>query len=238
MAKQVSSIGAARTKTVKLRTAKGRSASSQRWLRRQLNDPYVQEAKRQGYRSRSAFKLIQLDQKFDLFKKGYLVVDLGAAPGGWTQIAADRINSKSCSGKVVGLDILPMEPISGATLLQADFMTESGYELLLKSLSTNVDVVLSDMAAPTTGHTQTDHIRTIGLCEAAYEFAVDVLAMNGSFIAKVFKGGSEHALLNRMKKEFKSVRHAKPDASRSESPETYVVAMGFRGKETTSNNEH
>jgi len=161
MAKKVSSIGAARTKTVKLRTAKGRSVSSQRWLRRQLNDPYVQEAKRQGYRSRSAFKLIQLDQKFDLFKKGYLVVDLGAAPGGWTQIAADRITSKSCSGKVVGLDILPMEPISGATLLQADFMTESGYELLLKSLSTNVDVVLSDMAAPTTGHTQTDHIRTI-----------------------------------------------------------------------------
>ena len=148
MAKKVSSIGAARTKTVKLRTAKGRSTSSQRWLRRQLNDPYVQEAKRQGYRSRSAFKLIQLDQKFDLFKKGYLVVDLGAAPGGWTQIAADRINSKSCSGKVVGLDILPMEPISGATLLQADFMTESGYELLLKSLSTNVDVVLSDMCLP------------------------------------------------------------------------------------------
>ena len=158
MAKKVSSIGAARTKTVKLRTAKGRSASSQRWLRRQLNDPYVQEAKRQGYRSRSAFKLIQLDQKFDLFKKGYLVVDLGAAPGGWTQIAADRINSKSCSGKVVGLDILPMEPISGATLLQADFMTESGYELLLKSLSTNVDVVLSDMAAPTTGPVSYTHL--------------------------------------------------------------------------------
>ena len=238
MAKKISSIGAARAKAVKLRTAKGRSASSQRWLRRQLNDPYVQEAKRQGYRSRSAFKLIQLDQKFDLLKKGYLVVDLGAAPGGWTQIAADRVNLKRFSGKVVGLDILPMEPISGATLLQADFMTESGYELLLKSVQADVDVVLSDMAAPTTGHTQTDHIRTTGLCEAAYEFAVEVLAMNGSFVAKVFKGGSEHALLDRMKKEFKIVRHAKPDASRSESPETYVVAKGFRGKVATSNNEH
>ena len=228
------SIGSTRAKTVKLKTAKGRSASSQRWLRRQLNDPYVQEAQRRGYRSRSAFKLLQLDQKFDLFKAGHYVIDLGAAPGGWTQVASDRINSKSSSGKVVGLDILPIEPITGATLLQADFMTEIGYELLLNTLEDDVNVVLSDMAAPTTGHTQTDHTRTVGLCEAAYEFAVEVLSFDGSFVAKVFKGGSEQALLNRMKQEFKTVKHAKPDASRPESPETYVVALGFRGKLTSN----
>ena len=224
----VGSLILKRSKTVQLKTARGRTTSSQRWLRRQLNDPYVQEAQRLGYRSRSAFKLLQLDEKFGLLHKGQKVVDLGAAPGGWSQVAANRVLQKT-SGKIISLDLLSMDPISGATLLQADFMSQDGLESLIKICPDGIDLVISDMAAPTTGHSPTDHIRTAALCEAAYDFAIDVLVLDGVFLAKVFKGGSEHTLLARMKKNFKSVRHAKPAASRAESPETYVVARGFRG---------
>jgi len=216
-----------RSKTVQLKTAKGRTASSQRWLRRQLNDPYVQEAQRLGYRSRSAFKLLQLDEKFKFLYKGQRVVDLGAAPGGWCQVAANRVLTEK-TGNIVGLDLLPMDPIPGVNLLQTDFMSQEGLSELMKILTDKVDLVISDMAASTTGHAPTDHIRTTGLCEAAFDFAIDVLARDGVFLAKVFKGGSEHTLLARMKNTFKTVKHAKPNASRSESPETYVVAQGFR----------
>ncbi len=218
-----------RTTSVRLKTAKGRTVSSQRWLQRQLNDPFVQEAQRLGLRSRSAFKLQQLDEKFRFLAPGLRVVDLGAAPGGWTQVAAARVLGGAGGGRVVGLDILEMQPLAGAEIIQADFMTEEGLAALSGLLGGPADLVLSDMAAPTTGHAATDHLRTAALCEAAYDFAESVLSPGGSFVAKVFKGGSEGELLKRMKLAFLSVRHAKPPASRPESPETYVVAMGFRG---------
>lgn len=219
----------ARAATVRLKTAKGRTISSQRWLQRQLNDPYVHEARRLGFRSRSAFKLRQLDERFKFLASGQRVVDLGAAPGGWTQVVATRVLGASGKGRVVGLDILEMEPLVGAEILQADFMTDEGLATLTSLLGGPADLVLSDMAAPTTGHAPTDHLRTTALCEAAYDFAESVLSPDGAFVAKVFKGGSEADLLRRMKLAFKTVRHAKPAASRPESPETYVVAMGFRG---------
>ena len=218
-----------RAATVRLKTAKGRTISSQRWLQRQLNDPYVHEAQRLGFRARSAFKLQQLDERFKFLVPGQRVVDLGAAPGGWTQVVAARVLGGSAGGRIVGLDILEMEPLAGAELLQADFMTDEGLAELISLLGGPADLVLSDMAAPTTGHPPTDHLRTAALCEAAYDFAETVLSPGGGFVAKVFKGGSEAVLLRRMKAAFKSVRHAKPAASRPESPETYVVAMGFRG---------
>lgn len=225
--------GASRQPTVTLKTARGRTASSQRWLERQLNDPYVTESKRLGYRSRAAFKLLQLDEKFGFLKPGARVLDLGAAPGGWTQVTVERVTVEKVGapgkGQVVGLDILPVEPIAGATLLQADFTEEAAPALLRQALGGKVDVVLSDMAAPSTGHAKTDHIRVVLLCELALDFALEVLAPGGTFVAKVFQGGSEGELLARMKKAFRSVRHFKPAASRAESPETYVVAMGFRG---------
>ena len=222
-------VGGSRQATVRVKTARGRTASSQRWLQRQLNDPYVAESKRLGYRSRAAFKLIQLDERFKFLHTGQRVVDLGAAPGGWTQIAVARVGAPG-RGQVVGLDILPVEPIAGATLIEADFMAEDAPAQLKAALGGPVDVVLSDMAASTTGHSPTDHLRIVGLCDAAFEFAMEVLAPGGTFVAKVFQGGSEAALLARMKRAFKSVRHAKPPASRAESAETYVVAMGFRGE--------
>jgi 23S rRNA (uridine2552-2'-O)-methyltransferase len=218
----------ARAATVRLKTAKGRTISSQRWLQRQLNDPYVQDAQRLGFRSRSAFKLQQLDERFGFLRPGQRVVDLGAAPGGWTQVVAARVLGAAGNGRVVGLDILEMEPLAGAEILQADFMTDEGLADLTNLLGGPADVVLSDMAAPTTGHGPTDHLRTTALCEAAYDFAENALSPGGCFVAKVFKGGSEADLLRRMKIAFKTVRHAKPAASRPESPETYVVAMGFR----------
>ncbi len=218
--------GGARAERVRLRTARGRSASSQRWLHRQLNDPYVQEARRLGYRSRAAFKLLQLDERFGLLRPGMRVVDLGAAPGGWTQVATARVGS---SGLVIALDMVVMDPVAGALVLEADFMEEAGLGAVLNALSGTADLVLSDMAAPTTGHAPTDHLRTSALCEAAYDLAEQVLAPDGAFVAKVFRGGSEAGLLDRMKRSFATVRHAKPDASRPRSPETYVVARGFRG---------
>lgn len=213
---------------VHVKTAKYRKASSNRWLERQLNDPYVAESKRLGYRSRAAFKLIQLDEKFKFLGKGKTIVDLGCAPGGWTQVAVQRNKG---AGQIVGLDILPTEPIESATLLCQDFTQDGAAESLKALLKGPADVVMSDMAANTTGHQQTDHLRTIVLVELAYDFAKDVLAQGGIFIAKVFQGGAEGSLLNDMKKNFAKVSHFKPDASRQGSPETYVVAQGFKGSQ-------
>ena len=210
---------------MRVKTAKYRDKSSNRWLARQLNDPYVAESKRLGYRSRAAFKLIQLDEKFHFLGKGKTIVDLGCAPGGWTQVAVERNKG---TGKVVGIDILEAEPINGATLICQDFTEPEAADKLKELLNGEADIVMSDMAANTTGHQQTDHLRTIALVEIAYEFAKEVLAENGIFIAKVFKGGAESALLNDIKKHFRKVAHAKPDASRQGSPEEYLVAIGFK----------
>lgn len=211
--------------TVRVKTSKYRKTSSNKWLERQLNDPYVSESKRLGYRSRAAFKLIQLDEKYKFLGKGKTIVDLGCAPGGWTQIAVYRNKG---TGQVVGIDILETEPIEGATLICQDFTSSDAPEKLKSLLKGKADIVMSDMAANTTGHQQTDHLRTIALVEAAYQFAKEVLAENGIFIAKVFQGGSEGELLSDMKKNFAKVSHFKPDASRQTSPETYVVAQGFK----------
>jgi 23S rRNA (uridine2552-2'-O)-methyltransferase len=225
--------GAAPTTTrapaVRIKTAGRRKASSTQWLERQLNDPYVSEAKRLGYRSRAAFKLIQLDDRFHFLKSGARVLDLGAAPGGWTQVAAARVKAADGRGKVVGIDYLPMDSVPGAILLAGDFLAADAPERLRAALGGAADVVLSDMAAPTTGHAATDHLRIMALAEAAYEFACEVLAPGGTFIAKVLQGGSERTLLEALKRDFSSVRHVKPPASRAESAEVYVVAQGFRG---------
>lgn len=216
----------------KVRSARRRKTSSTRWLQRQLNDPYVLAAKRDGYRSRAAYKLIQLDDKFAFLGKGKRVVDLGAAPGGWTQIAVDRVKAgQPGGGKVVGIDLLEMEPVENATLLTMDFLDEAAPEVLKEALDGPADVVLSDMAAATTGHQQTDHLRIVNLLEVALMFAEEVLVPGGCFVAKVFRGGAEDELLKRMRRVFRTVKHFKPPASRKESPETYVVAMGYRGDE-------
>lgn len=212
--------------TVRVKSAKGNSKSSNQWLARQLNDPYVAEAQRLGYRSRAAFKLIQLDEKFKFLGKGKTIVDLGCAPGGWTQVAVARNKG---TGQVVGLDILETQFIDGATLICQDFTAPEAPDMLKDLLKGEADIVMSDMAANTTGHQQTDHLRTIGLVEMAYEFAKEVLAPKGIFIAKVFQGGAEGGLLSDAKKNFEKVVHFKPDASRKSSPETYLVAIGFKG---------
>ncbi len=216
---------------VRVKTSKYRDKSSNKWLARQLNDPYVAESKRLGYRSRAAFKLIQLDEKYKFLGKGKRIVDLGCAPGGWTQIAVQRNKG---AGQVVGIDILPTEPIAGAVLIQQDFTEDDAADKLKELLNGKADIVMSDMAANTTGHQQTDHLRTIGLVEIAYAFAKEVLAENGIFIAKVFKGGAEGQLLADIKKNFRKVSHCKPDASRAGSPEEYLVAEGFRGVENAN----
>ncbi|HET8726791.1 MAG TPA: RlmE family RNA methyltransferase [Alphaproteobacteria bacterium] len=216
--------------SVRVRTARRRSTSSTRWLQRQLNDPYVAEAQRRGFRSRAAFKLIQLDEKFGLLRRGARVVDLGAAPGGWTQIAVDKVKPEAGgTGKVVGIDYLAMDPIPGATLLELDFLDPSAPDRLRQELDGQADLVMSDMAAPTTGHPATDHLRIMALAETAYDFARQVLAPGGAFVAKLFQGGAEKDLLDQLKRDSEKVRHAKPAASRSDSSETYVVATGFRG---------
>jgi len=234
------SHGARRGMAVRVKTAKQRSPSSAAWLARQLNDPYVAEAKRLGYRSRAAFKLIELDDRFHFLKRGARVVDLGAAPGGWTQIAAQRIGaeagpSKEGRGKLVAADILPMEPVAGATVLQLDFLAEDAPAKIIAALGGPADLVFSDMAAPTTGHAATDHVRIVALAEAAYVFAKDVLAPGGAFVAKVFQGGAEGELLASLKRDFATVRHAKPPASRAESAEVYVVAQGFKAANRPAN---
>ncbi|MBT4219418.1 MAG: RlmE family RNA methyltransferase, partial [Rhodospirillaceae bacterium] len=200
-----------------------------RWLQRQLNDPYVAEAKRMGYPSRAAFKLVELDEKFKFLKPGKRVVDLGAAPGGWTMVAVEKVITNKKRGKVVALDINEMDDVAGATVLQHDFLDNDAPDLLKKALDGPADIVISDMAAPATGHTSTDHIKIMALAETALDFACEVLAPDGIFIAKVLKGGTENELLAVMKQKFKTVRHAKPPASRQDSAESYVVATGFRG---------
>lgn len=229
MTKKSDSSGGKRNKHVRLRTARGRTTSQQKWLQRQLNDPYVKQAKTDGYRSRAAYKLTEMDDKFDFIKPGMRIVDLGAAPGSWTQVAVERIKGR---GAVIGLDLQEMEPIEGATLLLGDFQEATVLKALEKCLAgEKVDIVLSDMAANTTGHTQTDHIRIMSLCELALEFAIDWLKPDGNFAAKVLRGGTEGALLALMKKHFKTVKHFKPSASRADSAEMYVVALGFKGNQ-------
>jgi 23S rRNA (uridine2552-2'-O)-methyltransferase len=230
--------GAAPTTTrapaVRLKTAGRRKASSTHWLERQLNDPYVSEAKRLGYRSRAAFKLIQLDDRFHFLKPGARVLDIGAAPGGWTQVAAARVKAAEGRGEVVAIDYLPMDAVPGASVLAGDFLAAHAPDRLRAALGGSADVVLSDMAAPTTGHAATDHLRIMALAEAAYDFARGVLAPGGTFIAKVLQGGSERTLLDALKRDFSSVRHVKPPASRAESAEVYVVAQGFRGGDSVA----
>jgi len=210
--------------SVSLKTATGRTTASQKWLARQLNDPYVRAAKEQGWRSRAAFKLLELDDRYHLIGKGCRVVDLGAAPGGWAQVAVKR-----GAARVVGVDLLPMDPVSGATILVGDFMDDTMPDQLSALLGGPADLVLSDMAPNTTGHNATDHLRIMGLADLALHFAVQVLTPGGAFVAKVFQGGSEKTMLAQMKRHFAVVRHAKPPASRKGSSELYVVATGFKG---------
>lgn len=215
---------------MRVKTARGRTVSSQRWLQRQLNDPYVAEAKKRGYRSRAAFKLLQLDDQFHFLKPGGRVVDLGAAPGGWTQVAVERVKPGKGGGVVIGIDLTPIEPIAGATVLAKDFYDDDAPAVLEELLGGPADVVLSDMAAAATGETQIDHMRIMGLAEAAHDFARQVLKPGGSFVAKVLRGGTERTLLDRLKRDFAKVRHVKPEASRADSAEMYVVGTGFRGQ--------
>ncbi|MGI9385171.1 MAG: RlmE family RNA methyltransferase [Methyloligellaceae bacterium] len=218
-----------RSLKTKVRTAKGRTVSSARWLERQLNDPYVQAAKRAGYRSRAAFKLLEIDDKYGLLGPGLQVLDLGAAPGGWSQVAAERTGAATGKGRVLAIDLEALEPLPGVTSLQLDFMDENAPDRIQALLPDgHVHVVLSDMAAPATGHKRTDHLRIMGLCEAALDLAEDVLAPGGAFLAKVLQGGTEDRLLTRMKQRFATVRHVKPKASRADSSELYVLATGFR----------
>jgi 23S rRNA (uridine2552-2'-O)-methyltransferase len=210
----------------RVRNTRGRTVSSLRWLERQINDPYVAAAKAKGYRSRAAFKLKELDQKFRLLKRGARVLDLGAAPGGWSQIARERIGE---AGMIVATDIQEMEPIGGVQFLLLDMLDADAAAAVKAALGGQADVVLSDMASPTTGHRETDHIRTLALFEAAFELAVEVLKPGGSLIGKVFQGGAANSVLNRVKQRFAEVKHVKPPASRAESVELYLVAMGFKG---------
>lgn len=209
----------------RVKSARRRSAASTRWLERQLNDPYVKAAKAKGYRSRAAFKLLELDEKYDLLKGARRVVDLGAAPGGWTQVVLE----KRPKARVVAIDLLEMEPVEGAEMLLMDFLDEAAPDALRAALGGAADLVLSDMAANTIGHKQTDHLRTMALVEAALDFAVDILAEGGAFVAKVLAGGADAKLVAELKRRFMSVRHSKPPASRKGSSEWYVVAQGFKG---------
>ena len=215
---------------VRVKTSKGRKIGSTLWLQRQLNDPYVAQAKAEGFRSRAAYKIKELDERYKIFKKGQRIVDLGAAPGGWSQIAAPIVGSTPERPLIVGIDFLEMDPIDGVIFLKKDFTDDDAPQALIDALGGHkVDVVMSDMAAPTTGHRATDHLRIIGLVEMAAEFAIDVLAPGGTFVAKVFQGGTEHELLALLKRHFASTLHAKPKASRQESAETYLIARGFKG---------
>ena len=211
----------------RVKTAKGRKVSSTRWLERQLNDPYVKRAKAEGYRSRAAYKLIELDEKFGLLKGVKGVVDLGIAPGGWSQV----VRRRSPKAVIAGIDLLPTDPIDGVTILEMDFMDEEAPDRLREALGLpEADLVMSDMAANTVGHPQTDHLRTMGLVEAALDFAVEVLRPGGAFVAKVLAGGADSALVAELKRRFSEVKHAKPPASRKGSSEWYVVAKGFKGR--------
>lgn len=212
----------------RVKTARGRSISSTRWLQRQLNDPYVQEAKRRGYRSRAAFKLIQIDERFKLLRGGLRVVDLGAAPGGWTQVLLERHNPAQ-GGEILAVDILEMEPVGPASLLTLDFMDEDAPARIQQALAGPADLVLSDLAASAVGHRATDHLRTLVLAEAAVDFAIEVLTPGGACVVKVLEGADEPALFKKMVAAFGQVQRFKPAASRSDSTELYLVARGFRG---------
>ncbi len=222
--------GGGRREAVRVKTAGKRKASSTQWLQRQLNDPYVAEAKRQGYRSRAAFKLLELNDRYHVLKPGQRVVDLGCAPGGWTQVAVELVGAKKGKGRVLGVDVLETASIDGADILKLDFLSLGAPEAVKAALGGNADVVLSDMAANASGHQQTDHVRIVALAEAAYDFAADVLAPGGSFVCKVYQGGAEGELLRRLKRDFAEIRHAKPPSSRAESAEVYLVAKGYLGK--------
>jgi 23S rRNA (uridine2552-2'-O)-methyltransferase len=222
--------GGGRELTVRLKTAKKRTTSQQKWLERQLNDPYVARAKREGWRSRAAFKLIEIDDKVRLLKSGQRIVDLGAAPGGWLQVAAKRIGLDQGRGKIVGIDLLDIDPVPGVDFLKGDFTTDDAPEKLKAMLGGEADIVLSDMAANATGHRKTDQIKIIYLAELAIHFAREVLAPGGHFLCKVLQGGTEGDLLSDLKRDFLTVKHIKPQASRADSKELYVLAMGFRGR--------
>jgi 23S rRNA (uridine2552-2'-O)-methyltransferase len=215
---------------VRVKTAKKKTVSSQRWLQRQLNDPYVVRAKAEGWRSRAAYKLIEMNDAHGFLKTGMRVVDLGCAPGGWTQVAAQCVGREKGKGLVIGIDLLDVDPIAGAECITYDFTLDDAPDKLKAMLDGQADVVLSDMAANTTGHKKTDHLKIIGLAEMALEFAREILAPNGAFVAKVIQGGSENQLLTNMKRDFRMVKHVKPAASRADSAELYVLAMGYRGQ--------
>ncbi|KQX40827.1 23S rRNA methyltransferase [Devosia sp. Root436] len=219
---------------IRVKSAKGRKVSSTKWLERQLNDPYVARARAEGYRSRAAFKIREMDEKHKLFRKGMRIVDLGAAPGGWSQVAAKAIGSTSANPLIVGIDYLEMDPIPGVILLQKDFTDDDAPAQLIVAMGgKKADLVMSDMAWPTTGHRPTDHLRIVQLIEIAADFALDVLAPGGTFVAKVFQGGTEHELLHMLKRHFKSTMHAKPPSSRQDSAEAYLIAKGFKGSNDT-----
>ncbi|HEY6023319.1 MAG TPA: RlmE family RNA methyltransferase [Pseudolabrys sp.] len=213
---------------VRVRSGKGRSLSSKLWLERQLNDPYVARAKREGMRSRAAYKLMEIDDKTHFLKKGARVIDLGAAPGGWSQIAAKRVGAPE-SGRVIAIDILPMEPVPGVDFAKLDFLDRTAPEQVKSMIGGPADVVLSDMAANATGHARTDHLKIMALVEVAAAFASEVLAPGGTFLAKVLQGGTEAELLSVLKRDYKTVKHIKPAASRADSAELYLLATGFRG---------
>src|SRR3989344_5065654 len=219
-----------RMMTVRVKTAKRRKTSSNLWLKRQLNDPYVIQAKEDGYRSRAAYKLKELNETLKFLKKKCRVVDLGATPGGWTQVVLEEVDIFSPATQVVAVDMNPMEPLPGSIFLHLDFTLPEAVDALRQKLTGPVDVVLSDMAPPASGHAQTDHLRIIGLVEMALEFALQVLASAGIFVAKVWQGGSDKEMLATLKKNFTKVKHIKPPASRKDSAETYVVAQGFKGR--------
>lgn len=217
---------------VRVKTGKGRTVSQKNWLERQLNDPYVQEARKQGFRSRAAFKLIEIDDKYKFLKSGGRIVDLGAAPGGWSQVAVKRVKAEEGKGRVIAIDMHGMDPLPSVTIFKKDFLEEDAPALLIAALGgEKADCVLSDMAAHATGHRQTDHINIMTLAEAGYDFARQVLKPGGTYLAKVLRGGTEGDMLKLMKKDFASVRHVKPMASRDDSAELFVLAMGFRGGE-------
>ncbi|WP_029004316.1 RlmE family RNA methyltransferase [Azorhizobium doebereinerae] len=220
----------ARPLKVRVKNARSRTSSSQKWLQRQLNDPYVARARREGWRSRAAFKLIEMDEKLHILRRGMRIVDLGAAPGGWSQVAAKKIGVEEGQGKIVAIDLLEMDAVHGVTFAQMDFLAPKAPEQLLAMLNGQADLVMSDMAANTTGHKKTDHLKIIALVELAADFARQVLAPGGGFIAKVFQGGTEGTLLADLKRDYTTVRHLKPAASRADSAELYLVATGFRGQ--------
>ncbi len=211
----------------RVKTSRGRTASSNRWLARQLNDPYVRKAKAEGYRSRAAYKLLELDERFGFLKGVKGVVDLGIAPGGWSQV----VRRRAPAARIAGIDLLPTDPIEGVTILQMDFMDDAAPARLRHALGGPPDLILSDMAANTVGHSRTDHLRTMGLVEAGLEFAVETLRPGGAFVAKVLAGGADSNLVAELKRHFTTVKHAKPPASRKESSEWYVVAQGFKGRD-------